>query len=589
MAIPRYEALIVGSGFGGSVMAYRLSEAGMRVCLLERGKTYPPGSFARSPHAVGRNWWDPSEGLYGLFQAWSFSGTEAIVSSGLGGGSLIYANVLIRKPENWFRELNEDGTYRDWPVTRAELDPHYACVERMLNGQVYPLSQSPYCNTSKTLAFRNAALALKQGGEPLEWYLPLLAVTFANRSGSGELQPAVPGELITGEPPNIHGAQRFACRLCGECDVGCNYGSKNTLDYNYLSAAQRNGAKLQPLCEVKRFRPDPDGNGFLVEYLEHDPNRFQGKKRRTREAELQTVRTDRLILSAGTLGSTYLLLKNRRSFPRISALLGERFCTNGDLLTFAYRAIDKSGPAHVPRILDPSHGPVITSTIRVDDEMDGNGATGRGFYLQDAGYPEFANWVIEAANGPAFALRALKFALRRLKHWWTDAPNSEVSGQLADLVGACDNSAGSMPLLGMGRDVPDGKMTLRSNRRGDPFLEVHWSNIRSAPYFDRVTALSGKIAAALGATFVRNPDTRFLHRLITVHALGGCSMGHDERDGVVDNRGRVFNYPGLYVADGSVMPGPVGANPSLTIAALSDLFADEIIQQWKARQRQTGP
>jgi cholesterol oxidase len=589
MAIPRYEAVIVGSGFGGSVMAYRLSKAGMRVCLLERGKVYPPGSFARSPHAVGRNWWDPSEGLYGLFQAWSFSDTEAVVSSGLGGGSLIYANVLIRKDRNWFREVNADGTYRDWPVTRDDLNPHYDRVEHMLNGQAYPFDQSPYCNTSKTLAFRNAALTLKQSGERLEWYLPMLAVTFANRNDSGQLQRAVPGELIIGEPPNIHGAQRFTCRLCGECDIGCNYGSKNTLDYTYLSAASHNGAEINPLCEVKKLRPDPDAHGFLVEYLKHDPQQFQGKRRLTREAELQTVATDRLILSAGTLGSTYLLLKNRVAFPRISALLGERFSTNGDLLTFVFRATDKTGRAPVPRILDPSHGPVITSTIRVGDEMDGDGATGRGFYLQDAGYPEFANWVIEAANGPAFALRAAKFAIRRLKHWWTGDPHSEVSGQLAGLIGACDNSAGSMPLLGMGRDFPDGKMTLRPNRRGDPFLEVDWCNIRSAPYFDRVTALSAKIAEALGATLVRNPDTQYLRRLITVHALGGCSMGLNESDGVVDNRGRVFNYPGLYVADGSVMPGPVGTNPSLTIAALSDLFADEIIHGLNGRKRSLGP
>jgi cholesterol oxidase len=578
MAIPRYEALVVGSGFGGAVMTQRLSDAGLRVLLLERGRAYPPGSFPRSPHGIGRNWWDPSEGLYGLFQAWSFAGTEAIVSSGLGGGSLVYANVLLRKDEHWFRELNVDGGYRDWPVTRAALDPHYEHVERMLNAQLDPLEQSPYCHTSKTVAFKEAARAVERNGERLRWFLPPLAVTFANRDAAGVLQRAIPGELITGEKPNIHGAQRFTCRLCGECDVGCNYGSKNTLDYTYLSAAARNGAEIKPLCEVKRLRPDPSGQGFLVDYLQHYPDQFQGQKRRTRELPLTTVATDRLILSAGTLGSTYLLLKSRRAFPRLSAMLGQRFSTNGDLLSFAFRATERSGRVHVPRVLDPSYGPVITSTIRVGDELDGDGSTGRGFYLQDAGYPEFANWVIEAANGPAFAVRALKFAWRRFKHWWTGDPHSEVSGQLADLIGACDNSAGSLPLLGMGRDIPDGTMSLRANRRGDPFLEVDWRNIRSAAYFDRVSRLSEKIATALGATFVPNPDTRFLRRLITVHALGGCSMGLTERDGVVDSHGRVFNYPGLYVADGSVMPGPVGANPSLTIAALADRFAEGIIE-----------
>lgn len=585
MANNKFDAVIVGSGFGGSVMAHRLSEAGLTVCVLERGKPYPPGSFARSPHALGRNWWDPSSGLYGMFQAWSFDGTEAIVSSGLGGGSLIYANVLIRKDENWFREEESDGSYRDWPITRRDLDPHYDRVEKMLNGQTYPLEQSPYCNTSKTLAFRSAAETLKRQGERLDWYLPLLAVSFANRDQKGNLRQAVPGEIIVGEPDNLHRSQRFTCRLCGECDAGCNYGSKNTLDFTYLSAAWRSNADIRTLCEVKRFFPNPNGSGYLIEYLRHDPEHYEGKRRETRDLAMETIAADRLILSAGTLGSTFLLLKNRESFPNISARLGDRFSTNGDVLSFAFRATDKSGQVPIPRIIDPSHGPVITSTIRVGDKLDGKGDTGRGFYLQDAGYPEFFNWVIEAANSPGLAKRVLNIAFRRFRQWWTGDPNSELSGRIADLIGRCENSSGSMPLLGMGRDIPDGKMTIRTGKSGGQFLEVDWKNVRSRPYFDGVTDLSRKIAETLGATFIQNPDTRFLRRLVTVHALGGCSMGHNPADGVVDKRGRVFNYPGLYVADGSVMPGPVGANPSLTIAALSDLFADQIIEEFNVRPR----
>ncbi len=565
-------------------MAHRLSDAGLRVCVLERGKPYPPGSFPRSPQGMGRNWWNPSAGLYGMYQAWSFAGAEALVSSGLGGGSLIYANVLIRKDENWFREENDDGSYRAWPITRQQLEPHYERAEKMLNGQHYPLDQSPYDKTSKTIAFRDAALALKAKGERLEWFLPLLAVTFANCSASGELQKAVCGAMIEGEPKNLHDAERFCCRLCGECDVGCNYGSKNTLDYNYLSAAWRQGAEIRTLCEVRNFRPNTDGPGYTIEYVKHDAEQLEGKSHDTRKLPLHTITADRLIISAGTLGSTYLLLKNRKSFPKISQKLGDRFSTNGDLLTFAFRCKDTSVTPPRSRLINPSRGPVITSTIRVGDKLDEKGDTGRGFYLQDAGYPEFLNWIIETADAPGEIKRAMKFAIRRIKHWWTGDPHSEISGQIADVIGPCELSSGSMPLLGMGRDMPDGKMTLRYNKKGDAFLEVDWTQKRSLSYFTGVTGLSQKIAVAMGADFAQNPDTKFFHRPTTVHPLGGCSMGVDPGDGVVNPYGEVFGYPGLYVADGSVMPGPVGANPSLTIAALAERFACNIIAEHQARQ-----
>src|SRR5262249_22303698 len=134
-----FDALVVGSGFGGSVTAYRLAEAGRRVCVLERGQAYPPGSFPRTPDAMRRNFWAPRTGLYGLFNIRVFRGLDALVCAGLGGGSLIYANVLLRKDERWFvREDLARGGYEYWPVTRADLDPHYDRVETMLKPQTYP-------------------------------------------------------------------------------------------------------------------------------------------------------------------------------------------------------------------------------------------------------------------------------------------------------------------------------------------------------------------------------------------------------------------------------------------------------------------
>jgi cholesterol oxidase len=167
-----FDAIVVGSGFGGSVMAYRLAEGDLRVCLLERGKAYPPGSFPRSPYRMRENFWDPSEGLYGLYDFWSFHRIQALMASGLGGGSLIYANVLLRKDEEWFvKEDLQRGGYEYWPLTRVDLEPHYDRVEGMLRPQKYPFDRAPYSDTSKTKAFGEAER--KVGLEP---FLPDLAV-----------------------------------------------------------------------------------------------------------------------------------------------------------------------------------------------------------------------------------------------------------------------------------------------------------------------------------------------------------------------------------------------------------------------------
>jgi cholesterol oxidase len=550
-----FDAVVVGSGFGGSVSAYRLAEAGKSVCVLERGKPYPPGSFPRSPRALSKAFWDPSEGLYGMFNLWSFRGIGALVSSGLGGGSLIYANVLLRKDERWF--VQEDlarGGYEHWPVSRADLDPHYDRAERMLNAQRYPFDHAPFDETPKTAAFKEAADRLGR-----EFLLPPLAVTFAN---DGEAP--VPGEPIREEHPNLHGRTRYTCRLVGECDIGCNYGSKNTLDYNYLSAAKRLGAELRTRCEVRSFAPR-DGGGYVVRYVVHDPA-DEGRKLDTRDSSVRPEREltcDRLVLSAGTLGSTYLLLRNRDAFPGLSRQLGTRFGGNGDLLTFALKARHSDGS---PRILDPGHGPVITSAIRMPDALDGG--EGRGFYVQDAGYPEFLSWVIQATQGPVALWRWRRVAARILFSLLRRQPEVDLSAEVASLLSDTGVSAGSLPLLGMGRDIPDGRMTLSDGK-----LDVDWVKGKSGPFFDRLRDFSKDIADALGADFKSNP-TWYLGRVITVHALGGCPMGRSPEEGVVDEWGEVFGYPGFTIADGSVMPGPVGPNPSLTIAALADRFAD---------------
>src|SRR4051794_4185340 len=335
-----FDTVVVGSGFGGSVSTYRMAEAGQRVLLLERGKPYPPGSFPRSPRAMARNLWDPGNGLLGMFDVWAFQGLEALVSSGLGGGSLIYANVLLRKDEKWFvDEPLPNGGYERWPIQRNDLEPHYDRVERMMDAQRFPFDVPPYRDTPKTNAMRQAAAGLG-----LEWQLPPLAVSFASPG-----QPPIPGApLHEPDGENLHHRPRRTCRLCGECDIGCNDGAKNTLDLTYLSRAVQHGAQIRTLCEARRIDP-LDGGGYSVTYREYD----EAGERPPAECR---VTAKRLIIAAGTLGSTYLLLRNRAGLPRLSAALGTRFSGNGDLLTFLRNA---------RRPLDPECGPVITSAIRV--------------------------------------------------------------------------------------------------------------------------------------------------------------------------------------------------------------------------------
>src|SRR5262245_55995736 len=376
MSHEHFDAIVIGSGFGGSGMAYRLAEAKMKVCLLERGHAYPPHSFPRSPYKLKRNFWDPSAGLYGMLNVWSFKGSGALVSSGLGGGSLIYANVMLRKDEKWFvHEDLQTGGYEYWPVSRRDLDPHYDAVEKMMNAQRYPLHLKPYDQTGKTLAMRDAAEKLG-----LNWQLLPLAVSF--RTKPNDLanpddvnNPPVLGEPIIEDRPNYHALTsgrnqtRTTCVLCGECDIGCNTGSKNTLDYTYITHAKHLGADIRTLCEVRRF-DQRAGGGYEVSYVVHDLSR-EGRKTETSKLPLTTLTCDRLILSAGTFGTPFLLMKNRAAVPYISKRLGSRFCVNGDLLSMIMRCKEETFGIMTPRNTDPSFGPVITSAIRVGDSEDG--------------------------------------------------------------------------------------------------------------------------------------------------------------------------------------------------------------------------
>ncbi|WP_242902801.1 GMC family oxidoreductase [Actinomadura terrae] len=531
--VEHVDAVVVGSGFGGSVAAYRLAEAGHSVVLLERGRPYPPGSFARSPSEREKAFWEPDARQYGLFDIWTFDGGDSVVSAGLGGGSLISANVLMRKDERWFES---------WPISRADLDPHYDAVERMTGVTPYPIDHRPYDDTPKTHAMRDAASELG-----LDFTLPPLAVSFAGEPGG---TPGLSLPLVNRDFPDLHGIPRRTCRLCGECVIGCNDGSKNTLDFTYLSAAAHHGADLRTSHEVKAIRPRP-GGGYEVDYVHH----VETEKRRPR---IHTLSCDKLILGAGAYGTTYLLLKSRTAFPGLSDALGTRFSGNGDLLTFLQRTRDNTRT----RPLDASRGPVTTSAIRLPDGFDG--------YVEDGGYPNFTDWLVQPLDSEV--QRVTRYLTSRFTDFLTRTPESHLARELSEMIGEGALSAGALPLVGMGDDAADGRLRLERGR-----LAADWTTEGGEAHFTRLRRTMQRMAHVLGAEYADNPAW-FRPRILTIHPLGGAPMGRHPGEGVCDEFGEVFGYPGLYIADGAAMPGAVGSNPALTIAAHADRMSTHIAE-----------
>jgi cholesterol oxidase len=543
-----FDAVVVGSGFGGAVAAFRLSEADLSVLVLERGVPYPPGAFPRTPRGIKENFWAPASGLLGLFEVWSFSHVTAIVASGLGGGSLIYANVLLRKPPDTF-----DG----WPLDYAALAPHYVNVEEVLRPEPFPGDVEPYASTPKTREFARAAAAAG-----LEVERPPLAIAFA--AGEG---PPAPGVTLAPDD-NLHGRERRTCRLLGECDVGCNEGAKHTLDFNYLSAAVRQGAQVRTCCEAVGVAPDRQG-GYSVRYVQHVSARAAHPEHLldpTQELD-RTVRGKIVVLAAGTLGSTRLLLSNRAVLPGLSPQLGQRFSSNGDMFTVARDCRTGNGRRRrrrPGRRLDPSFGPVIT--------LSASSRNGHDLWLQDAGGPAISEWLWQGLEAPAdlWGMRGVVWR-RVMARLLRRRRETRLGPDLSRLLGSTRSSSAMLPLLHMGLDVPGGRLRLQ----GDA-LELDWSpDGESAPYFRASREAGERVAGELGGRlrFARKGRTP------TVHPVGGCAMGTSPTEGVVDTWGEVFDRPGLFVADGAVLPGPVGPNPSLTIAALADRFSARMIER----------
>lgn len=555
-----YEVVVVGSGFGGAIAACRAAKRWPgRVLVLERGKRYGMGGFPRAPRDIAQSFWNvESEDRNrprhlrkrisrGLFDVRNYDGIDAVVAAGLGGGSLIYANVFLEPPDALFETGWPDG------LDKRVLAPYYAVAREVLGARPVPQDGDPRRAIGRTALFQEIAA---RGGRPSR--LADVNVFFGN-------DPRNPAPMGLQET-NRYGAVQTSCVYCGECDVGCNTRSKNTLDVNYLFVAEtRYGAailtehlaeRLVPLDAAGNDDPAADGaHGWRVTCEDLVSRR---KK---------MVTAHRVVVSAGTLGTNELLLRSRevfRTLPRLPAALGQRFSGNGDFLSFVVDA-DKA--------TDTSNGPVIT-TVTDYGLLDACDRT-RGFVLEDAAVPAWASWYVEGAR-PLFSLlptlwRSAVHVVRRL-----------LRGDSLGRVGFLMSELLSRPLsermhvlLCMGLDQGNGSLTLD----GNGVLAVDWPRRDSKPLYDAILAAADGFRAQVGGFVTPMPNYWWPFRNnITVHPLGGCALGA-VTSVAPDSFGQVNGYRGLYVADGSLLPTAVGANPVATICALSEMVAHGITGQ----------
>jgi len=509
-----FDVVVIGSGFGGAVTAGRLAASGYKTLVLERGRRWTPDNFPRQPKDA---WlWDHRrpEQCNGWFDFRVFPNMSVVQGAGVGGGSLVYANISVNAKADVF----EAG----WPpeITYGELAPYYDAIGAMMDVQKVPANQWP----ERTKLMKEAAEKNHYGDRFRQLDL---AVRF-DPAWTYDL-PDPHAESRSKTFINAQGQEQGTCVHLGECDIGCKVKARNTLDLNYIPLAERHHADVRALHLVRNIVPEADG------YRVHYDQIVAGA------LKPGSVTGRIVILAAGSMGSTELLLQCRdvhRSLPNMSPFLGRNWSSNGDFLTPAL---------HPFRAINPTRGPTITSAI---DLLDGT-VDGQGLFIEDGGLPDLAiGFMRDLADDDTVnpRARALVESLRVLLR-----------------LNAFENI---MPWFAQARDAADGRLSLREGA-----LHLDWDIERSAKAIEAVVRTHEKLARSTGGMPLVPITWTLTKDLITPHPLGGANMGTTAQNGVVDHRGEVFGYRNLYVADGAIVPEALGLNPSKTIGALAERIA----------------
>lgn len=516
-----YDVLVIGSGFGGSVTALRLTEKGYKVGVLEAGARFDESSYPATSFDAKRFLFAPALGMYGIQRIDMVKDCMILAGAGVGGGSLVYANTLYEPLDAFYRDPSW-AHITDW---KSELAPYYDQAKRML-GVVETPWHTPSDEVMKQVA--------EEMGVGDTFHPTPVGVFFGSTSDQADKRGAAHADPYFGGA----GPERNACIGCGECMTGCRHNAKNTLVKNYLFLAERNGAVVHPLTTVTRVVPRAEG-GYAIE------TRWT-KAKLSRRTAVKTFTADQVVFSAAALGTQKLLhqLKGEGDLPHISDRLGVLTRTNSEAILGAL-APDRS--------TDYTQGVAITSSFHPDEHTHiepvryGKGSNAMAFLqtvLADEvpGESRVRTWLKEL-----WSKRREAFDLYDMKHW------SERT-VIALVMQTLDNS-----IITVGVKGRFGWRMSSMQGHGQPnptYIPVAYDAVRRM-----ARLIGGEPGGNIGEPF---------ERPLTAHFIGGCTIGDSPESGVVDGYQRMFGHAGLHVVDGSAISANLGVNPSLTITAQAE-------------------
>ncbi len=534
-----YDYIIIGSGFGGSVSAMRLTEKGYSVLVIERGKRFNDSDFPKSNWNLPKYLWMPKLRLFGFFEMSFMNGLLALHGSGVGGGSLTYGNVLMEPDDKLFQTAGWQHL-ADW---KSVLAPHYATARRMLgvtpNPKLWP-------------ADKQLQKIAGELGYAESFHATDVGVFFGDPDKEGE---TVPDPFFGGEGPD-----RAGCIHCGGCMVGCRENAKNMLTKNYLYFAEKNGAEILPETKVMDIKALTDVNSTGARYGIVYQSSTSFVKREQAEIQARNV-----VVSAGALGTMELLFKCRdenQSLPKISQRLGDQVRTNSEnIMGVVVREKD----------IDYSEGIAITSIFQADKVTR----------IEPVKYAEGASFIrvmtapFVEGDHPIW-LRFLKMAGKILRHPFDFIYEKFLANW---------SRVTTIFLIMQTED------NLTRVRRGRNFFTLFMKGLVLKPDenypIPKQIPVGNEVVKKYAERTNGIPQAAFTDGLFnfptTAHFMGGVPIGKDENEGVVGLNCGVHNYPGLYVVDGSIMPGNPGVNPSLSITALAE-YAMSLVEEKKRTQ-----